>query len=226
MAATAEKMIVDVYNMEGEKVSTRELSPDVFGISVQDELLHFAVVVQAANERGTYAHTKTRGEVRGGGKKPWKQKGTGRARHGSIRSPIWRGGGIVFGPRTDRNYSMKINKKVKKKALCMALAQKAQTGKLILIDTFAPSNAKTKEAFALLKKLPLILTKKKSEKIAFLSPKNDSVSKKSFSNVSFVTVVPVENLNVIDLVKSTSIVAPLTSIDVIEKRYAKPVTSD
>ncbi len=222
MTKTAtKKIILDVYNALGEKISQRELSPAIFGMEIKEELLHFAVVVQSANERGVYANTLTRGEVRGGGKKPWKQKGTGRARHGSIRSPIWRGGGVVFGPRANRNFSMKINKKVKQKAICMALAQKAQAGKLVLVDSYTTEKPKTKDALAFLKKLPLMITAKKSERVAFLSPKSDLATKRSFKNLPFLTLLPIENLNVIDVMKCGSLVAPLASIDAIEKRYGK-----
>ena len=117
-------MKVAVYNQEGKAVSTVELDPAVFGVKPNSAVLHQAVVAQQANARTALAHTKTRGEISGGGKKPWKQKGTGRARAGSIRSPIWRGGGIVFGPRKIRNFSKKLNRKVHRAAILMALSAK------------------------------------------------------------------------------------------------------
>src|SRR3989338_7273411 len=108
-------MKYQVYNQEGEKVKEMDLNPAVFEVAMNNDLVHQAVVAQAANKRKPLAHTKDKGEVRGGGKKPWKQKGTGRARHGSSRSPLWIGGGVTFGPTNERNFSKKINKKMKKK---------------------------------------------------------------------------------------------------------------
>jgi len=210
-----------VYNQKGEQTGKVTLPESVFGVKWNADLLHQVSQSMLSNKRQGSAHTKNRGEVSGGGKKPWKQKGTGRARHGSIRSPIWRGGGVVFGPRANRNFSMKINKKVKQKAICMALAQKAQAGKLVLVDSYTTEKPKTKDALAFLKKLPLMITAKKSERVAFLSPKSDLATKRSFKNLPFLTLLPIENLNVIDVMKCGSLVAPLASIDAIEKRYGK-----
>ncbi len=223
MATATKKITLDVYNNAGKKVSQRELSGDVFDVPLQEGLVHFAVVAQQANARHVLAHTKSRGEVRGGGKKPWKQKGTGRARHGSIRSPLWRGGGVSFGPRSNRNYSLKINKKVKQKALCMVLSQKAHAGNIILLDTFTIDTPRTKEMVTLFKNLPITSTKKKTEKIAFVSPLGATVMNKSLRNIPFVNIVPAHSMNIVDILNSGKIVMPLSSVDMIEKMYAKKV---
>ena len=142
---------IKVYNMEGKVVSEREMAPKPFDAKVNEGLVHLAAEAQMANSRVASAHTKTRGEVRGGGKKPWKQKGTGRARHGSIRSPIWVGGGITFGPRSDRNFSKKINRKTKKAALDMVLADKVRGEALIVLDSMIMEDGTTTLMAAMLK---------------------------------------------------------------------------
>ncbi|MBI4268375.1 50S ribosomal protein L4 [Candidatus Uhrbacteria bacterium] len=212
--------MVDVYSPEGVVVEQRELASDIFGVPVKEGVVHLAVTAQNANARPMVAHTKTRGEVRGGGKKPWKQKGTGRARHGSIRSPIWRGGGIVFGPRTDRNYTLKINKKVRRKAICMALSQKVTDGSLILLSTLAFEKPATKTAAALLKRLPLTMRTKRTARVALVSPLGAGLVNKSFRNIPSVTIVPAHSLNVVDLLKAHFVVMPLSSVSEIEKNFA------
>src|SRR6476469_9829240 len=138
-------MKVTIYNQDAESVGEVELNDKIFGVKPSLHLLAEAVRVQQANARKGLANTKTRGEVSGGGKKPWKQKGTGRARVGSTRSPIWRHGGITFGPTSDRNWSLKMNKKAKTKALFMSLSDKVTDGKLIVIDGLNMEAAKTKQ---------------------------------------------------------------------------------
>lgn len=124
-----------IKSLTGETLSTVKLNPNVFGVAWQPALIHQVVTSQESNKRQPIAHTKTRAEVRGGGAKPWKQKGTGRARHGSSRSPIWVGGGVTFGPRNTRNFHKKVNIKARRKALCMALTVKFQAGKISLVET-------------------------------------------------------------------------------------------
>ncbi len=145
---------VKIYNQEGKVTGDLELNASRFGVKVDPALVHEVSVAQAANARQSIAHTKTKGEVRGGGKKPWKQKGTGRARQGSTRNPQWVGGGIAFGPRSDRNFSVKVNRRVKQKALFMALADKVNEEKFLVLEAFVPKAAKTKEAAQLFKNLP------------------------------------------------------------------------
>lgn len=135
---------IKVYNQNAEAAGEIELSPKVFGMKVNNDLVHQAVVAQMANERQVIAHTKDRSEVRGGGKKPWRQKGTGRARHGSSRSPIWIGGGVTFGPRNDRNFKKRINKKMKQNAMLMVLSDKAAGNNFIILDKLEATEYKTK----------------------------------------------------------------------------------
>ena len=151
-----------VYNVKAEKVREVDLNPAVFGVEVKESVVHQVAVAQRANARTAIAHTKTRGEVRGGGAKPWRQKGTGRARHGSNRSPIWVGGGITFGPRKDRNFSQKVNKKMKRKALFMCLANKANENLLFLLDKLVLEDGKTREMVDVLKSLKKVLRLKET----------------------------------------------------------------
>lgn len=145
---------VKIYNQEGKVTGDLDLNAARFGVKVDPALVHEVSVAQTANARHSIAHTKTKGEVRGGGKKPWKQKGTGRARQGSTRNPQWVGGGVAFGPRSDRNFSVKVNRRVKQKALFMALTDKVNEEKFLVLEAFQPQATKTKEAAQLFKKLP------------------------------------------------------------------------
>src|SRR5680860_164229 len=141
---------IKVYNQVAEPVKDLELSANIFGVDASQELLHQAMVAQMANSSQVLAHTKDRSEVSGGGKKPWKQKGTGRARAGSSRSPIWIGGGVTFGPTKDRNFSKKMNKKMRQKAVMMALSDKVAQSSLVVIDTLKMKEFKTKQFVAML----------------------------------------------------------------------------
>jgi len=145
---------VQVYNLNGEKIREVELSASIFNIEIKPEVVQLVVVAQMANSRESIAHAKGRAEVRGGGRKPWNQKGTGRARHGSSRSPLWVGGGVTFGPTKERNFKKQVNKKVKKKALNMVLTDKVQNNNLILVEDFNIPEAKTKSLVEVLNKLP------------------------------------------------------------------------
>src|SRR3989338_3795579 len=151
----AEKVLTEmpIFSMDGKKVSTTTLPIELFGAPWRADLVHQVTTAMQANARQNRAHTKDRSEVSGGGKKPWKQKGTGQARHGSKRSPIWRHGGITFGPRNERDYSEKINKKMRMGALVSALSRKAKDGEIILVDSFAFAEPKTALAKVTLTKL-------------------------------------------------------------------------
>lgn len=204
---------VDVYGGDGKVVSQRELPRELFSVPVVGELLHFVVTAQLAGARVGSATTKGKGEVRGGGKKPWKQKGTGRARHGSIRSPLWRGGGITFGPRGDQNWTMKVNKKVKRKALAMALSQRASESSIVLLDALPAATAKTKEALALLKHLPLTSEGKRMPRVGVvISPKQIAV-RRSMRNIPRVEVLSPLSLNVRDILHCPKLVIPTSSLD-------------
>jgi large subunit ribosomal protein L4 len=135
---------IDIYNLEGKVIDNISLNDQIFGLDENDILVHQVYVAQAANRRLGSSHTKTRGERRGGGRKPWKQKGTGNARTGTIRNPIWRGGGIIFGPRKNQNFSKNINSKMKKKALLIALSGKLKNEKIKIIDSLKLAENKTK----------------------------------------------------------------------------------
>ena len=155
---------VSVYNSEAKKIKDVELNPEIFGIEVKESVVHQVAVAQMANSRDAIAHTKTRGEVRGGGKKPWRQKGTGRARHGSSRSPLWIGGGVTFGPRSDRNFSQKVNKKMKIKALFMCLSDKVAESNLFLLDKMSLSEGKTRELVKVINQFKNILSLEQKNK--------------------------------------------------------------
>jgi len=137
-------MKASLYNQEGEEIKKVDLPSEIFDIELNSDLVHQVVVAQMSNSRKVIAHTKDRSEKRGGGRKPWRQKGTGRARHGSIRSPIWRGGGVTFGPTKDRNFSKKINKKMKQGALLMTLSSKIKEDEFVLLDKIELTEGKTK----------------------------------------------------------------------------------
>ena len=147
-------MKISLYNQRGENIDKAEIPDEIFGLEANLDLLHQVVVSQMSNRRQGSAHTKDRSDVSGGGKKPWRQKGTGRARHGSIRSPLWRGGGVTFGPKSDRNYKKTIPVMMRRKALFMALSSKVRDGELIIVDNLGAIDHKTKTIKATLNNLP------------------------------------------------------------------------
>lgn len=209
---------VKVYNQSAALVKELELSSDVFAVKANADLLHQAVVTQQANERQVLAHTKDRSEVRGGGKKPWKQKGTGRARAGSSRSPIWVGGGVTFGPTKDRNFSKKLNKKMKQKAVMMALSDKVEQSSLVVIDNLKMESFKTKQFVEMLKSfekevLPvrrnlLLINGSKSDKILY-----------SGRNLKGVDIINPENINIVDLLSHRQVIMTEEGIKNLEKQY-------
>ncbi len=219
-------MQTTVYNQNAEKISEQELNPDVFEVKINESLVHQAVVAQMSNERQVLAHTKDRSEVHGGGRKPWKQKGTGRARAGTSRSPIWIGGGITFGPRKDKNFSKKINIKMKKQALIMVLSDKAKHNALILLDKIEFPEAKTKKAneiFSNLEKKVLQTDDKEKTKRSFLVliNKKDDNTNRAISNLKDVEVARLENINVVDLLKYKNLVLTVDGVKQLEKIYSK-----
>jgi large subunit ribosomal protein L4 len=197
-------MEAKLYNQNAEEVGKIELSKEVFGLVWNDDLVHQVVTAMQANKRVVVAHAKGRGEVRGGGRKPWRQKGTGRARHGSIRSPLWKGGGVTHGPTKEKDYSKKINKKMKKKAFLTALSQKLRDNEILFLDKINLSQPKTKEANNIIKKISQIIgfeklaTKKKNKAILALPKKDEKVSR-SFHNIPGLQISETRNLNVLDL---------------------------
>ena len=182
--------------MSGEEVGEENLPENVFGVKAKTTLIHQVVVAQAASARQTLAHTKTRADVSGGGKKPWKQKGTGRARQGSSRSPQWRGGGVVFGPRKERNYTQKINKKMKRLALLASLSNKVLEKHLVVLDNLELTEGKTKQMSVVIKALPM----KGRKTLLALSAKQPLVARAA-RNVAGVTLTGTKSLNVLEIVK-------------------------
>lgn len=199
--------------MMGKEVGELTLEPKIFGVKVKPTLVQQAIRTQLANSRLVLAHTKTRAEVRGGGKKPWRQKGTGRARHGSIRSPIWKGGGVTFGPRKNRNFSLGMNKKAKRLALFMALADKAINKKLVVLDKLELSAIKTKSFLNVISKLPLKGT------ILVILPKTDHKIIKSVRNLPYAKSISADSLNVYEVVAHEFILCPQDSLKVISQTY-------
>ncbi|RJQ35603.1 50S ribosomal protein L4 [Candidatus Parcubacteria bacterium] len=188
---------VKLYDFAGKEIGVEKLDPKLFGVEVKPKLVQDLVSSQQKNAREVLAHTKGRSEVRGGGKKPWNQKGTGRARHGSIRSPLWVGGGITFGPTSARNFSVKINKKLKKKVLTMVLSDKVASDRLILVDSYQLPEGKTKSLKNVLDKFPskgkstLIVTKNSEENIV-----------RAAKNMTKVGTIGYNSLNILDILKN------------------------
>lgn len=193
------RMNADIYSTEGKKAGSIKLSENIFGLKFNADLVSQVVNSLLSSKRKPIAHTKTRGEVRGGGKKPWKQKGTGRARHGSIRSPIWVGGGITHGPRNDKNFDRKVSKKMRVKALYTILSQKFRDGEILFVDSMKLKEAKTKEAIKALKGISSIkgfekvISKKKNAALIALSKKEKDIER-SFRNMSNIETIEARNL--------------------------------
>ena len=197
-------METQIYNQKGKSVGKLDLPESIFGIPWNGDLVHQVVTAMQANARTPVAHSRTRGEVSGGGKKPWRQKGTGRARHGSSRSPIWKGGGVTHGPRNDKIYAQKINKKMKVKALYTVLSEKLRKGQILFLEELNLKNIKTKDAVGVIKDLSTVKGfekmsgGKKLNTYMTLPAKNETV-KKSFANIKTIEVDEVRNLNPVDL---------------------------
>ncbi|PJE73566.1 MAG: 50S ribosomal protein L4 [Candidatus Terrybacteria bacterium CG10_big_fil_rev_8_21_14_0_10_41_10] len=204
-------METTIYNQKGEKVSEIKLPETVFGLPWNANLVHQVVVSMMSNKRDPIAHTKGRGDVAGGGRKPWRQKGLGRARHGSIRSPIWVGGGVSHGPINEKDYSRKINKKMKKKAFLTALSRKFKDNEILFLDNLNLSSAKTKEAAGLISSLAKIegfnkLTSKKGVKAVFATAEKDGNAYRSFKNIPGTNIVEVRNLSLLDVLNNKYLV--------------------
>ena len=203
---------VSVYNMEGKEVGTIELNDAVFGVEVNEHLVHMAVVQQLANNRQGTQKAKTRAEVSGGGRKPWRQKGTGHARQGSTRAPQWTGGGVVFAP-VPRDYSFKLNKKEKRAALKSALTSKVQDSKLIVVDELKFDEIKTKNFVAVMNNL-------KVQKGLVVIADNDANVVMSARNVADVNTTLVNTINVYDVMKAKTVVLTKDAVAKIEEVYA------
>ena len=203
---------VAVYNMEGKEVGTIELNDAVFGVKVNEHLVHMAVVQHLANKRQGTQKAKTRGEVSGGGRKPWRQKGTGHARQGSTRSPQWKGGGMVFAP-VPRDYSFKINKKEKRAALKSALTSKVQENRLVVLDELKFDGIKTKNFVTVMNNLKVC-------KGLVVINGNDNNVVMSARNVQEIDMIPADRINVYDVVKAKTLVLTRDAVAKIEEVYA------
>ena len=203
---------VSVYNMEGNEVGKMDLNDAVFGVEVNEHLVHMAVVAQLANKRQGTQKAKTRSEVSGGGRKPWRQKGTGHARQGSTRAPQWTGGGIVFAP-TPRDYTIRLNKKEKRAALKSALTSRVQENKFIVVDELKLDEIKTKKFQAVMNNL------KVNKALVVIGEDSDNVVK-SAQNIPTVKTAYVNTINVYDILKYNTVVATKTAVANIEEVYA------
>jgi len=203
---------VAVYNIEGKEVDKLELNDSVFGVEINEHLVHMAVVAQLANKRQGTQSAKTRAEVRGGGKKPWRQKGTGHARQGSTRSPQWTGGGVVFAPKP-RDYSMKLNKKEKANAMKSVLTSKVNEEKFIVLDEFKLDEIKTKEFVEVMNNLEVA-------KALVVTKDNDQNLVMSAKNVPTVKTALTNTINVYDILKYDTVVITKDAVAAIEEVYA------
>lgn len=199
-------MEAKIYNQKAEEAGKIKLPEDIFNLPWNADLVHQVVVSSQSNKRVPVAHAKGRSEVRGGGRKPWPQKGTGRARHGSIRSPIWVGGGVTHGPTKEKKYAKKINKKMREKAFLTILSQKLRDKEILFLDKIDLSQPKTKEAMSIIsniagiKGFEKLASKKKNHAILALPKKEEKINR-SFRNIAGMRILETRNLNILDLLK-------------------------
>ncbi len=220
-------MDAKVYSHQGAEVGKVTLPEALFGVAWNNDLMHDVVVGMQGNARAGTAHTKTRGEVRGGGKKPWKQKGTGRARHGSTRSPIWVGGGVAHGPRNEKDYTVKINKKVRQKALAMALSKKFTDSEVIFVESLGMTEPKAKDAKATIAALAkgsgekALAGKRKNAALVLLPSRSEAIEL-SFRNFGNLEVMQAKDVSPVDLLtyKYVVVAAPTEALEVLGKRVA------
>ncbi|BCX15532.1 MAG: 50S ribosomal protein L4 [Candidatus Parcubacteria bacterium] len=216
------KLTTDLFNFEGKKIGEIDLPSEIFGVKVNDVVVHQVARWQSLNTYYPYAHTKDRSEVRGGGRKPWRQKGTGRARHGSIRSPIWVGGGVAFGPRKDTIKQIKINKKIKNKALAMVLTQKFKDNFLKIIDKISIEDFKTKNFDKFFSKfLQPRKTVKKRETALLVVDGNHQQIFRCVRNLPYADVIEARNLNVLSLLNHKYLFLTKDSLNVLQERLLK-----
>lgn len=221
-------MQTKIFTQEGKEQGTVTLPESVFGVKWNPDLVHEVVISMQANERGSTAHTKGRGDVRGGGKKPWKQKGTGRARHGSRRSPIWTGGGVSHGPQNEKDYSKKINRKVRSKALAITLSKKFADGEVIFVDTLTFASAKAADAKKVFAAIATgsgnatMATKRKNAALIVLS-RRDNNAELSFRNFGHIEVVQAKDVNPVDLLsyKYVVVAEPEKALETLQTRVGE-----
>jgi len=213
-------MKITIHNQQGEKLKETLLPKRIFEVKPNNDLIHQVIVSQMANRRKSIAHTKDRGEVRGGGRKPWRQKGLGKARHGSIRSPIWIGGGVTFGPRKEKIFKKKIPNKMRKLALFMVLSVKVKSNLVIVLDDLKINEPKTKLITEILNKIP----SKKESSLIVLPELNKNIIRAA-KNIPHVDTIQARDLNCLDIMSFKYLIMPKTSIEVIEKTFLKQKTS-
>ena len=207
-------MQLPLYNQSAEKVGTVSLPDSVFAVPSNNDLLHQIVSAQMANKRQVLAHAKGRGEVRGGGKKPWRQKGTGRARHGSIRSPIWKGGGVTFGPTKEINFKKKISKKMARNALTVALSEKARSGVIIVVDGSNLNVPKTNEVAGILR---LFQNKLGAGSVLIVTPSLNKELYRAANNIQKLEVIEARNLNPLEALSYKSLIILKDAIEMLVK---------
>lgn len=210
-----------IYNQEGKEVGKTELPVEIFDVPMNKDLVHQVVVAQMANARQVLAHTKDRSEARGGGAKPWRQKGTGRARHGSIRSPIWRGGGVTFGPTKERVFAKKINKKMKRKALLMVLSSKVRDKEMVLLDKLELAQAKTKQIMEVFNNLEAKIKKDLTKGTLIVLLTSDQKIIRAIKNIPKIKTIRADSLNVSDVLSYRYLLMPQEAIEVIKETYLK-----
>ena len=206
---------INVYNEKGEEQGKTELGSDIFDVKMNFDLVHQTVVAQTANQRQVSAHTKDRGDVRGGGRKPWRQKGTGRARHGSRRSPIWKGGGVTFGPTNERNFKKNLPKKMKRKALFAVLSQKLKDNEIFILDKLKIEKPKTKMILDIIQNLK----KEKKGSVLIALPSIDKNLILSARNIPKTATIQAKDLNALNLLKYKFLIMPKQSIKIIQETF-------
>jgi large subunit ribosomal protein L4 len=218
-------MKVKVYNQQAKEVGTATLPSDIFDVEMNLDLVHQAIVTQEANARVVLANTKGRGEVSGGGKKPWRQKGTGRARHASIRSPLWKGGGKAHGPNKEKIYGKKINKKARQAALRMALSSKVRDKEMFVVDSLHFDTTKTKGIHEMLKHFSDTVKEIKHPTFLLISDTNNAPFIHAVQNISFARTIAAKSLNVRDVLRSKFVLLPKEAIKVISETFGKKQSS-
>ncbi len=203
----------DLHNMKGEKTGEISLPEGVFGLKVNSDLIYQTMRAQMLSRRQNTAHSKDRSEVRGGGRKPWRQKGTGRARHGSRRSPIWKGGGVTFGPTNERNYKKKINKKVKRKAAFMVLSAKKESNLIFFVSELSIENKKTKEMREFIKNTFC------DKSTLIVLPEIDEKAILATRNLESIDTIQAKDINALDLLSYKYLVIPQKSVDIIKENF-------
>jgi large subunit ribosomal protein L4 len=206
---------VKLYNQLGEEIGLVELKAALFEVKIKPSLVHRAAVAQAANSRQVLAHTKGRGEVRGGGHKPRPQKGTGQSRQSSIRSPLWVGGGVTFGPTKERNFHLKLNRAERRLALAMVLSDKVANDKFVVVDSLVFPEIRTKPAAALLKKIS------PARRVLVVVEAENKTVQKAFRNIVGVSPISVKSLNVVDILANEIIVVSQAAVEDLEKNFNK-----